>query len=139
LLVEKKDTDEERVAKAERAAKRKKKGASTKRKATDTGNHEKAKWPALVDRSLNRGLEEVSGDGENASVDDNTNADIDMELDTVVDPGRVAELAFKEERRAHYGKREKTGNSSYKGKSRPDLEVGSPMDDFINAHACITC
>jgi hypothetical protein len=69
-------------------------------------------------------LEEVLGDGENASVDDNTNANVE---DAVVDPGRVAELAFKEEQWAHYGKREKTGNSSYKGKSCPDLEVGSPL------------
>jgi ATP-dependent DNA helicase RecQ len=96
LLVEKKDTDEERVAKAERAAKRKKKGAGTKRKATDIGNREKAKRPALVDRSLNRQLEEISGDGENASVDNNTNGNADRELDAMVDPGRVAELAFKE-------------------------------------------
>jgi ERCC4-related helicase len=48
LLVEKKDTEEERVAKAQRAAKRKKKGAGTKRKATGTRN-EKAKRPALAD------------------------------------------------------------------------------------------
>lgn len=93
------------MAKVERAAKRKKKGASTKQKAIDIGNHEKAKWPALIDRSLNRGLEEVSGDGD-TTLEDNTNipTDREPELDAVVDPGRVAELASKEEWRAHYGK-----------------------------------
>jgi superfamily II DNA/RNA helicase len=137
LLVEKKDTDEERLAKVERAAKRKKKGAAgTKRKAIGIGNCEKAKRPALVDRSLNRGLEEVLGDGDTSL--DNTNVRA-PELDGVDDPGRVAELAFKEECWAHYGKREKTGNSSRKGKSRADHEVGSPMDDFINTHACVNC
>ena len=92
----------------------------------------------LIDRSLNRTLE-ASGDGEDPTLEDNTNAPADTEPEAVVDLVRVAELAFKEERRAHYGKREKTGNSSRKGKSRADLEVGSPMDDFINAHVCITC
>ena len=88
----------------------------------------------LVDRSLNRALEEVSG-----SLEENTNAPTEPELDLIVDPGQVA--AFKEERRAHYGKREKKGNpsSSRKGKSRTDLEVGSPMYDFINMHASIKC
>ena len=136
LLVEKKDTNEERVAKAERAAKRKKKGAGTKRKATDIGNHGKVKRPALVDRSLNH---EVSGGGENTSLEDNTNTPVGMELDAVVDSGRVAELAFKEERRVHYGKREKIRNSGHKWKSRTDFEVGSPMDDLINAHAFVGC
>ena len=132
LLVEKKDTDKERVAKAERAAKRNKKGAgATKRKAIDVGNHEKAKRPALVDRSLNRELDSEASGSDRP----------DRELNAVVDSRRVAELAFKEERRAHYGKREKTrlGNSGHKWKNRTCLEVGSPMDDFINAHAFVSC
>lgn len=139
LLVERKNTDEERLAKAERAAKRNKKGASTKRKAIGIGNCEKAKRPALLDRSLNHRLEEVPGDGD-TSLEDNTNVPADREPE--LNPRQVAELvvlAFKEERRAHYSKREKTEKSSSKGKSRADLEVGSPMDDFINMHASINC
>ena len=87
------------------------------------------------------------GDGEDINVDDNTSSngdayrDLELPVDAVTDPGRLAELAFKEERQAHYGKWEKTaaGKSSFKGKTRADLEVRSPMDDFINAHAYITC
>ena len=86
LLVGKKNIDKEWLAKAKRVAKQKTKGAGMKWKAIGIGNHEKAKWPALVDQSLNRGQEEVSG---NASLEDNTNVSADRgpELDAVVDPG----------------------------------------------------
>jgi superfamily II DNA/RNA helicase len=140
LLVEKKDTDEERVARAERAAKRKKKGAGTKRKATDFGNlREKSKRPALVDRSLNYGLEDSLCYRESTNLVGNADGPVDSEPDAVLDPGQMAESEFKKERRVHYRKQERTGNSSWKGKSRTDIEVGSPMYDFINAHAYVNC
>ena len=123
LLVEKKDTKEERAAKAERAAKRKtkiKEGIRTgrKRKAVQQGGR-----TVLADRSLSVNQEMA-------------------EPVVPIDPAKAAEIAFLEERRVHYAHREKSSHGRFeppKGKTRPDLEIGSPMDDFINPPDEINC
>jgi len=129
LLVEKKDTVEEWVAKAERAAKHKKKGPGLKRKATDGGNN-RAKCPALADQSPNQ-LEE--GNASNSE----SLASLPQEMGDATNPSpvQVAKLAFKDKQQGHYSKQEKknTGNSLPRGKGHAEVEVGSPMDDFINA------
>ncbi|RDB20670.1 ATP-dependent DNA helicase RecQ [Hypsizygus marmoreus] len=165
LLVEKKDTNEERIAKAERAAKRKerkKEGIGTKRKAEDQGKQRVAKCPALANRSLNRNIEMLdetdngdevrreSEDGLESEDDDDEDETVvtvvgslmvDVEIE--VDDATAAVEAFKDEHRTHYAQRRQLGqelrSSQRKGKARTGIEVGSPMDDFINAHVCIHC
>ena len=69
-------------------------------------------------------------------------ADDEDEHPTDHHDAQSAELAFKENHRAHYGKREKKESklcTFYKGKGWSAIEVGSPMDDFINAHVNIRC
>ena len=121
LLVEKKDTNEERAAKVERAAKRKtkiKEGIKTgrKRKAVQQGGR-----TVLADRSVNQELAEPV---------------------VPIDPAKAAEIAFLDERRAHYAHREKSTQGRFeppRGKVRPDLEIGSAMDDFINPPDGVKC
>ena len=121
LLVEKKDTNEERAAKAKRAAKRKTKiregiGSGRKRKAMRQGGR-----TVLADRSVNQEMAEPV---------------------VPIDPAKAAEIAFLEERRSHYACREKSSHSRFeppKGKVRPDLDIGSPMDDFINPPDGVNC
>jgi superfamily II DNA/RNA helicase len=123
LLVEKKDTDENRALKAEKAEKRKEKEKQrigTKRKATHQLTHQ-AKRPALQDHNI------VSS----------TRGDIEDQLD---DEETAREGPLKEERRKHYTRRDgqqtiSTGTSlNLKGKGKDRIvTVGSVMDDFINS------
>jgi superfamily II DNA helicase RecQ len=130
LLVEKKDMEEERQSKAERAAKKRKKareGNGTKRKANDELiNNCQDKRPALQDRSLN---------GNN----DDAHSEILGSQITLRTPVPIKDL--KEERRALYKEGavvEKAGISKKgKGKGR-ELEVA--MDDYVNSqHLCFDC
>jgi hypothetical protein len=123
LLVEKKDTNEERAARAEKASKRKIKikegiGSGMKRKALRQGGR-----TVLTD----------------SSVDNQEMA----EPVAPIDPVKAAEIAFLEERRVHYARREKSSHAGRfeppKGKVRPDIEIGSPMDDFINPPEGVKC
>ena len=124
LLVEKKDTNEERAAKADRASKRKTKimegiGTRRKRKALQQGGR-----TVLTDRSVTDNNQEMA------------------ESVVPIDPVKAAEIALLEERRAHYARRQKSSHGRFeppKGKTRPDLEVGSPMDDFINPPDGVNC
>jgi superfamily II DNA/RNA helicase len=121
LLVEKKDTNEERAAKVERAAKWKKKvsegiGTGRKRKAVRQGGR-----MVLADFSLNQ----------------------EMAAPIVpINLVKAAEIAFLEERQVHFAHREKSSHGRFeppKGKVRPDIEVGSAMDDFINPPDGVKC
>lgn len=125
LLVEKKDTEEERKSKAERAAKKREKskdGIGTKRKANnDHIDTRKTKRPALQDRTLNGNL---------------PNSESEKSLPA---PASIKDL--KEERRALYKEGavvEKVGSKKGKGKGR-ELEVA--MSDYVNAHhlECFNC
>ncbi|KAF8057359.1 P-loop containing nucleoside triphosphate hydrolase protein [Lyophyllum atratum] len=135
LLVEKKHLDEERVAKAGRAAKRTKKGAGTKHKAKDAGNN-LAKRPALADRSINRvaAVDQGTDSDDGGDAEEPDDADGSTEAPDVGEEGWIAVM---EERRIRYGQREPksmlAAASKGKGKARADIEIGSPMDDFINA------
>ncbi|KAG6808474.1 hypothetical protein H0H92_004013 [Tricholoma furcatifolium] len=134
LLVEKKDIDEERVAKAERAAKRKEK-ALEKRKAEDQGGRS-SKRPVLTDRNTNATAPTIGPTVAGHSADRQCGNVEMIDSDAMV--------AEEEERRAHYLKvlPDLEQNMSWvqpKGKSQAKLEVGSVMDDYINAPGCIKC
>ena len=120
LLVEKKDTDENRALKAEKVQKKKEKEnqrIGTKRKAT----HQLtplAKRPALQDHNI------VSS----------PRGDVEDILD-IVDDEEDSNL-LKEERRKHYTKREgqQTISTGSKGKGKDRTVIlGSVIDDFINS------
>lgn len=133
LLVEKKDTDEERQAKAKKeiaaALKKSKEGIGTgsKRKSANQLNPP-AKRPALTDltRSTLNGRDDLVTPGSSSSST----------------PSELTPLeVLKEQRRANYAKRavKATVQSSLtKGKGK-NVEVGSAMDDFINAHLDLGC
>jgi len=136
LLVEKKDTDDERQAKAKKdiatALKKSKEGIGTgsKRKSTNQLNPP-AKRQALTDRTT-------------ATL--NGHDTIEMTPTTPggsplpSEPGPPESL--KDQRRAHYAKQPTKGNTTpsslTKGKSK-NVEVGSAMDDYINAHLDFNC
>ena len=115
LFVDKKDTDEERSKKAEKEALRKEKeGIGTKRRAMNQLNQASkrqhiAEGPPLVNRDTEH---------EDA-------------IPQILDPKVV-----QEERRKHYSKRDQTVTKS-KGRATKtkgkEVEVGSAMDNFINA------
>lgn len=131
LLVEKKDPNEERLQKAERAAKRKAKkrgGIGTKRQAEDQLNTQ-LKRPALANRNLNSArvndhqleLEEPDLDIDGGELEDEIEGDRGIDSD--------------EERRAQYQK-EGRSKSTTSNRVERRVEVGSAMDDFINTRNC---
>ncbi|KAF8806502.1 P-loop containing nucleoside triphosphate hydrolase protein [Phlegmacium glaucopus] len=136
LLVEMKDTDEERKAKAKKviaaALKKSKEGIGTgsKRKSTNQLNPT-AKRPALTDRTtsvLNQATDIIDS--------------ADPILPNTPTSKGTPEETLKETKRAHYAKRARkvttTQSSVTKGKDKV-VEVGSAMDDFINAHLHFKC
>jgi superfamily II DNA/RNA helicase len=131
LLVEKKDTNEECLQKAERAAKRKAKKRGeigTKRQAKDQLNMQ-LKRPALANRNIN------SARINNQQVEE-PHSDIDIDIESVEDEIEGdRDIASDEERRAQYQKegRLKTTTSN---RVERRVEVGSAMDDFINTRSC---
>jgi hypothetical protein len=129
LLVEKKDTDEERQAKLNKnAATALKKlkagnGCSSKRKSVNRPNSP-MKRPALTDRTATT----INGHG--------------TSLTTPKSPSPLPSTQpldiLKEQRWAHYAKRSTIGKPALtKGKSK--IVVVSAMDDFINAHLDFEC
>ncbi|KIJ96062.1 hypothetical protein K443DRAFT_10882 [Laccaria amethystina LaAM-08-1] len=133
LLVEKKDTDEERQAKAKKemaaALKKAKEGIGTgsKRKSANQLNPP-AKRPALTDMTTStlNGRDDL----------------VTPSCSSSSEPSELAPLkVLKELRRAHYAKRAAKAtvqSSLMKGKGI-NVEVGSAMDDFINAHVDLGC
>lgn len=120
LLVEKKDTAEERVKKAGRAAKRKKNketGTGIKRKA-EIGKQIERKRPALADRSTNAVSDRGSSDNE-----DNDNE-------------RIGPIGL-EECRARYANQERPQVVQVRGCRGP--QVGSALDNFINPEGRFPC
>ena len=112
LFVEKKDTNEERVLKAARAAQR-----LAKKNETVTGQKRKA------------GTQLTSGTSKRPALGECTNRDERTSHST---PENTA-TELREQRRAHYKKRTVAKMTTSKEKKRSNVEVGSPMDDFINA------
>lgn len=143
LLVEKKDTDEERQAKAKKAEKavlkkaREGIGTGLKRKASTQADHP-TKRIVLADRTssgVNHSSEStVDSNGEPAPQDACAS---EQPLDT--------SNILKEQRRIHYSKRvwnesAAEGSSTAKGKGKgKSVVVGSAMDDFINTHVDMEC
>ena len=113
LLVEKKDTNDERLQKAERAAKRREKKRGTKRQAKDQLNTQR-KRPALANRNINL-ARDINPDLQ----------DHDSDSDPDID----------EERRAQYQKEGRPKTMTFNRVER-GVEVGSAMDDFINTNSC---
>lgn len=113
LLVEKKDTEEERSAKA------------TKRKAAEEMNSQCAKRPALADRTLS------------TMASENISRGLSLQTESNLDDHKK----MIEERRAHYGNQTPAQTQKVKKtrKETQTVEVGSAMDDFINAHLHLHC
>lgn len=138
LLVEKKDTEGERLLKAERAARRKNKQkdgtGSTKRKATEDLHVVGVKRPALTDQSVT-----INREGESSNSQEGVS-----ERESNKTKKNDTDLQWLEEWRAHYMKGEKQASHGLavqqkdKGKGRDSI-VGSAMDDFINAHLYVDC
>lgn len=119
LLVEKKDTEEDRSAKATKF---------TKRKAAEEINSQPAKRPALADRTLSTmASENVSGELSSQMAISESNLD---------DHEKMIE-----ERRLHYGQPvfAQLQKAKKTRKETRTVEVGSAMDDFINAHLHLHC
>ena len=112
LFVEKKDTNEERVLKAGRAAQR-----LAKKNESVTGQKRKA------------GTQLASGTSKRQTLGERTNH---KEPTSHSAPENVP-TELREQRRAHYKKRPVVKMATAKEKKRFNVEVGSPMDDFINA------
>ena len=112
LFVEKKDTNEERVLKAGRAAQR-----LAKKNESVTGQKRKA------------GTQLTSGTSKRQTLGECTNH---KEPTSHSAPENVP-TELREQRRAHYKKRPVVKMATAKEKKRFNVEVGSPMDDFINA------
>ncbi len=137
LLVEKKDTDDERLAKAKKsiatALKKSKDGIGTgsKRKSANQLNPP-TKRPALTDRTTItiNGREAIEAIETTPTTPSLGNPPLPLE-------------GLKDQRHAHYAKSQstkgKTATSSLaKGKSKI-VEVRSAMDDYINAHLDFNC
>ena len=112
LFVEKKDTNEERVLKARRAAQR-----LAKKNESVTGQKRKA------------GTQLTSGTSKRQTLGECTNHN---ELTNHSTP-EMFPTELREQRRAHYKKRPVEKTTTAKEKKKINVEVGSPMDDFINA------
>jgi superfamily II DNA helicase RecQ len=113
LFVEKKDTNEERVLKAGRAAQR-----LAKKNQSMTGEKRKA------------GTQLTSGTSKRPTLGECTNRNKQICHTT---PENFPILELREQRRAHYKRRPVAKMTTSKEKKRFNIDVGSPMDDFINA------
>ena len=112
LFVEKKDTNEERLLKAGRAAQR-----LAKKNESVTGQKRKA------------GTQLTSGTSKRQTLGERTNHNEPTNQST---PENIP-TELREQRRAHYKKRPVVKTVTAKEKKKFNIEVGSPMDDFINA------
>ena len=139
LLVERKDTDEARKKKAERTEKAKQKkrdseGIGTKRKEPTDGHRDNqcspAKRLALLDRGQNSRT-----DNDINSASDGDESDVgDGEMGMAIPEIQVCsnQAADSEVRRLRYSKIARSTAPSSK-QERRGVEVGSAMDDYINA------
>lgn len=136
LLVEKKDTNEERVKKADRAAKRKrKKDSGIKIKGKNRPlKHLQRKRPTLANRSTNIQVKaEAGSDTDSGSCDD------EDDNNEVVDPGNLDGVGL-EECRAQYASQERAEKLQIiqvRGHQGP--QVGSALDNFINPGGRFRC
>jgi len=133
LLIEKKDTNEEQQAKVKKelaaTLKKAKEGIRTgsKRKSANQLNPP-AKRPALTNMTM------LTLNGHNDLITPGCSSSSE--------PSELAPLeVLKEHQQAHYAKCAVKGNVQgllMKGKGK-NVEVGSAMDDFINAHLELGC
>jgi superfamily II DNA/RNA helicase len=140
LLVEKKDTNEERVKKADRAVKRKqKKENSTKRKAkTEDLKQRRHKRPALVDRSTNIQVKAEADDTDIGSCDGEDD-DKGFEGFEAANPDDLDSVGL-EECRAQYANQERADKSQVvQARGHQGPQIGSALDDFINDGGRFRC
>lgn len=132
LFVEKKDTDEERILKAARAAQR----LAKKNEATVTTGQKRKAGNGLTSGSSKRpALGECTNHEEPISHSSGTGS-TPFQVSHGFGPTHGHEKAtteLREQRRAHYKKKPVTKKTIAKEKKKVNVEVGSPMDDFINA------
>ena len=140
LLVEKKDTNEERVKKADRAAKRKqKKDNNTKRKAeTEDLKQRRQKRPALADRSTNI---EVKAEVDDTDIGSCDGEDDDKAVDAsrAMNPGNLESVGL-EGCRAQYANQEMAEKPQLvQVRRNQGPQIGSALDDFINVGGRFRC
>jgi superfamily II DNA/RNA helicase len=124
LFVEKKDTDEERILKAARAAQRLAKKNDSE---AMTGQKRKAGTELTSGSSKRRStLGECTNNLNNEQISHSCSDSTPLSHEKVTTERR-------EQRRAHYKKRPVAKKTIAKEKKKVNVEVGSPMDDFINA------
>jgi superfamily II DNA/RNA helicase len=135
LLVEKKDTDEERIKKVDRAAKRKRMKDNLNK--VGIKSEETHKRRALADRSTNIHAKVEVVDIDVGSCDDK-NVD-NNGIEAATNPGTLDSIGL-EECRAQYaseGRAEKQQIVQVRGHQGP--QVGSALDDFINPRGRFRC
>ena len=139
LLVEKKDTDEERIKKAGRAAKRKRKKDDLSKtgikKELEVETH---KRPALADRSTNIHVkvEVVDLDVDSCDNEHDDNNRIEATKPGILDSNGL------EERRAQYaneGRDDSERQQIVQVRGHQGPQMGSALDDFINPRGRFRC
>ncbi|KAF8168743.1 P-loop containing nucleoside triphosphate hydrolase protein [Pholiota molesta] len=138
LIVPSTDIYENRVRKADKAAKRKEKaqeGIGTKRKATRT-DVRPAKRRALADESNQNRAPQADAAQDGPSNIFEGDSDMDSDNEEVEQPRPVIVEAYVDlaERQLQYAKEgQTTAQEKKKVTKRNEVEVGSALDDFINA------
>lgn len=137
--MEKKDTNEERIKKADRAVKRKqKKENSTKRKAeTEDLKLQRHKRPTLVDRSTKIQVKAEADDTEVGSCDGEDD-DKGFEGFEAANPGDLDSVGL-EECRAQYSNQERADKLQVVQRGHQGPQIGSALDDFINDGGRFRC
>ena len=137
LLVEKKDTDEERIKKAGQAAKRKRKKDSLNKTGIKK-EVETHKRRALADRSTNIRVKVEVVDLDLDSCDDEDNDNNRIEA---TNPGILDSIGL-EECRAQYareGRDDSENQQIVQVRGHQGPQVGSALDDFINPRGRFRC
>jgi hypothetical protein len=130
LLVEKKDTNEERVKKADRAEKRKRKRKKNNNTVKAETGQLRRKRPALADRNINAQVKDEVVDTDLGSSDD------EDDVNEAIGARNVEGIGL-EACRAQYANQERPQIVQVRGRQGP--QVGSALDDFINPEGRFQC
>lgn len=152
LLVEKKDTIEDREEKEAKKVEREKNAearqnspsaGNLKRKAADIP-FQQSKRQALADRTrvisheANRENHKTAHEGTSTAM--RTEFNDTNKSESEPRGGDEVDKTFIEERRAHYKKRKSESVSTKQPRAKKrEVEIGSAMDDYINAHHSFNC
>ncbi|KAF6764720.1 P-loop containing nucleoside triphosphate hydrolase protein [Ephemerocybe angulata] len=147
LLVEKKDTAEERAAKEKKAEEKKKKAQDKKKKAEEKADKATLKRAAL-DQGNQPTKRRVLGDRMGVAVNGEAGPSGSRQPialneqpapPTAVTAAITKKVDDVEARRARYSRAPASESNKTKRFQSKGVEIGSAMDDFINAHVCHEC